>query len=292
MTKAYYYLPQTTDEALELLKKHNGSAAIVCGGTDLIVQMKSGTKQFDVLVDISRIPALNTMQEEEDTIVIGGAVTHARVANAPFIQKYATALAQGCGIVGSPQIRNVGSLSGNIVNAQPAADSAIALIALEAEATICGSASQRTCKVEALYQDVGKSRVDYCGEIITALRFAKLDPARGEASAVQRLSQRNMLSLPMLNVAVALKISAKETIDWVRISIGPVARTPFRSPAAEKIFEGAPATEAVFREIGDYYRLLANPRSSRLRGGADYRKEMVSVLTERALRDAAATVRG
>lgn len=291
MTKAYY-LPQTTDEALELLKKHNGSAAIVCGGTDLIVQMKSGAKQFDVLVDISRIPALNTMQEEEDTIVIGGAVTHARVANAPFIQKYATALAQGCGIVGSPQIRNVGSLSGNIVNAQPAADSAIALIALEAEATICGSASQRTCKVEALYQDVGKSRVDYCGEIITALRFAKLDPARGEASAVQRLSQRNMLSLPMLNVAVALKISAKETIDWVRISIGPVARTPFRNPAAEKIFEGAPATEAVFREIGDYYRLLANPRSSRLRGGADYRKEMVSVLTERALRDAAATVRG
>lgn len=277
-----YVISPSVGSAVETLKQANGDALIIAGGTDVVPQYRDHKLETPILVDITRIPDLNRIEEQNGEILIGAAVTHAQAAGSPLIQKYAAALAQGCAIVGSPQIRNQGTLAGNIVNAQPAADGAIALIALDAKARITSADGQRIVPVYELYEGIGKSRVNSRRELIEQISFHALDPQRGQASAVERLSPRKALSLPMVNVAVSLGLSG-DRIDWVRIAIGPVAVTPYRPSSLEQQAHGLPAGENVFAELAQACARQVNPRSSRLRGSSDYRKAMVGVLVQRAL---------
>jgi len=278
-----YLFPATVQEALEMLAAHGGQARIIAGGTDLVLQSQRGQRAATVMVDITRIPGLDGIEEHEDYVTIGCQATHAQIAASPLIHQKAEVLALACGSVGGPQTRNVGTLVGNVVNALPAADGAVALFALDAEVEVVDAEGRRWLPIAAMYAGVGKCTIDPCVQMVTAIRFRPL--SNGWASAYQRLANRKALALPILNAAVVVGLE-DGVCSEVRIAVGPVAPTPFRAREAEAALVGQPPTpEAVVRAA----RLAAdaaNPRDSALRGSRDYRKAMVEVLVRRALTQA------
>jgi carbon-monoxide dehydrogenase medium subunit len=182
--------------------------------------------------------------------------------------------------MGSPQIRNVGTLVGNVVNAMPAADGAIALLALGAELEIASLEGRRWAPIETLYEGPGRSKVDSSREMVTAIRFSALGQNQG--SAFVRLARRKAMALPVLNVAVVITLNGGLFQD-AHVAMGPVAPTPFRARGAEEMLRSAPATQEMIQQAAEVAASEARPRSSLLRASAAYRKETLAVLVRRAL---------
>jgi carbon-monoxide dehydrogenase medium subunit len=183
--------------------------------------------------------------------------------------------------MGAPQIRNVATIGGNVVNAQPAADGTVPLIALGAEARVVSTKEKRWIAVDDLFLDVGRSSLDSTKEIITHFRFRPTGPL--SASSLQRLAKRKAFTLPTLVVAAKVELDEeKRFFREVRVVAGPVARTPWLAQDASESLAGAPATYEAINRAASLARLAAQPRDS-LRGGAEYKKEMVYVLVRRAL---------
>jgi len=287
-----YLFPSSVDEALDLLAEHRGHSQIIAGGTDLVLQARSGKCQATVLVDVTRIPGLDRIEERDGYIVLGAQVTHAQAMRAPLIRQRAGVLAQACSTVGGPQIRNVGTLVGNVVNALPAADSAVALFALDAELEVAEADTQcpaqptvcvdgrRWLPIAALYAGVGVCTLDRCGQVVTAIRFRPLPERAG--SAFERLAKRRALTLPVLNAAAVVELDDGR-FHRARIAVGPVAPTPFRATAAEESLAGQPVTPETIAGAARLAARDAQPRDSLLRGGQEYRTDMVAVLVRRAL---------
>ncbi|MBE3580551.1 MAG: FAD binding domain-containing protein [Thermoanaerobacteraceae bacterium] len=279
-----YLFPASPGECLEMLAAHE-EARIIAGGTDLMVDVKDKRLHPRVLVDITRIPGVDLIAEEGDNIILGGGVTHARAASSELVREKLAALAEAAASVGSPQIRNVGTLAGNVVNAQPAADGAVALVALGAEAEIIGPGGTRRVPVEELYEGVGRSRVDSARELLW--RFLVPKWGEGDASAFVRLSPRRALSLPMLNVAVRVQVRDGRC-QRARVCLAPVAPRPFLCREAAEALVGEEVSRDRMLEAARIAADLAQPRDSRLRGSREYRKKMVRVLVLRALEEAVA----
>ena len=278
-----YLSPASVEEALDILKSHQGQAQIIAGGTDLTLDFKDQIREVKCLVDISGIRELGKIEQDGDNIKIGATVTHRQVASSKLIQEQALVLTEAVLAIGSPQIRNQGTVIGNVVNAQPAADAAVALFALEAKAEITSLNGKRLVPVEELYQAVGVSKVDSTAEIVTALYFPSLRNNQG--SAFMRLAQRKALALPMLNVAVVITVQ-DDHFEEARLVVAPVAPIPFRSRKAEAVLSGSPIGLDAINKAAELAASEAEPRDSDLRGSAEYRKEMVKVLVRRALEQA------
>ncbi len=278
-----YSLPVSVKEALEILQANRGKARIIAGGTDLIIDLKEGAKQVECLVDISRLKELGSIERDGDIIKVGALVTHSQVATSELIRERAPMLAEAASLLGSPQIRNRGTLAGNVINAQPAADTAVPLVALEAQVEIVGPNGSRRVPIEKMYRDLGVSHVDSTREIVTAIYFEGLRDNQG--SAFVRLAQRKALALPMLNVAVIATVQDSRFQD-VRIAIAPVAPMPLRSRKAEAALFGKSVSPEAIEAAAEIAEDEAQPRDSALRGSAEYRKEMVRVLVRRAIEQA------
>ena len=241
-------------------------------------------------MDLSRVAELKGIHDQGGVIRIGAGVTHQQIAASPLLRQKAAVLADGAAAVGSPQIRCMGTVGGNIVNAQPAADTAIPLLALGAEAEIASSDGVRRQPLEDLYVRPGVSKVDASAEIMVALRFPGLHGKRGSAFA--RLAKRRSLSLPILNAAAVVCLSDDGTIfEDVSLALGPVALTPFRARKAEEALRGQPVDGDALVEAMEIASAEAQPRTNPLRGSAEYRRDMVQVLLRRALERAVAAAR-
>jgi CO/xanthine dehydrogenase FAD-binding subunit len=275
-----YLFPQSVDEALEMLGAHDGAARVIAGGTDLALQSQRGRVEAKVMVDITRIPGLDHIEERDGLIYIGAQVTHARVSSSTVVRAQGKVLAEACGSVGGPQIRNVGTLVGNVMNALPAADGAIALVALDAEADIAERGGHRWIPASELYAGVGRSKVDSTRAVVTQLRFPALVDEDG--SAFERLAKRKALILPILNTAVVLRMD-RGSVRQARIAVGPVATTPFLATDAAEFLVGRTPDGRTIAEAAGLAARAAQPRDSLLRGSAEYRKSMVEVLVRRAL---------
>lgn len=288
MCAQFYLTPKSIDECLENLTRFDGRGVLVAGGTDLIPKLKERKIQPDALIDITEINGLDRLEIRDHDTIIGGAATHTQVNADPQITKIWPALSAACGYVGSPQIRNIATLSGNIANAQPAADAAVALVALGATAEIVSSAGSRQEKVENLYAGVGKSKIDSSRELITAIKVEKAIQTQGNAYG--RISPRNSFCFPIVNAAAFLT-SDKSTISSVRIVLGPVSDRPFRPSKAEQALRGARLDDAkAVEEAAILASREANPRNSCLRGCSDYRRELVKVLTKQVIEEASLMV--
>lgn len=279
-----YLFPKSVEEALELLERYGGDARIIAGGTDLVLQLKRGEVRARVLVDITRIPEIKGIKEEDGYIWIGATTTHQEVAESPLIQNKAGLLAKACRSLGSLQIRNVGTIGGNLVNAMPAADSVIALVALDAEVEVAGKGGTRWIPVTQFHRDVGECCINPCFELVRGVRFRPLE--ENEGSSFQRLARRRALILPILNVGVVVGWDEGKFVK-AAIAIGPVSPVPFRARKAEEFLKGAPISLESIEEASRLAQEEAQPRSSLLRGSAEYRKDMVKVLVRRALMEAA-----
>ncbi len=289
-----YLFPATVQEALEMLAAHGGQAQIIAGGTDLVLQSQRGQCVATVMVDITHIPGLDAIEQREGYVTIGCQVTHGQIAASPLIHQKAEVLALACGSVGGSQTRHVGTLVGNVVNALPAADGAVALFALDAEVEVAAIYNRRWLPIAEMYTGVGECAIDPCAQMVTAIRFRPL--VEGWASAYQRLANRKALTLPMLNTAVVvgleLGLSSRRRTETngvcsgARIAIGPVAPTPFRAREAEAALVGRALDAETIAQAARLAADAANPRDSILRGSRDYRKAMVEVLVRRALTEA------
>jgi CO/xanthine dehydrogenase FAD-binding subunit len=289
MIYCQYVQPRTLQEAIAILNQFNGGARILAGGTDLMIDLKTDRKSVAVLVDISRISGLDEIKTVEGGIGIGAMVTHRQASRSELLRREAPVLSEACSTVGSPQIRNMGTLVGNIVNAMPAADGATALIALGAKVKVIGRDGQeRIVPVEGLHQGPGQSAIDSTREFIPFIEFPIPGPRSG--SSFQRLARRKALSLPVLNAAAFVRLdSSFSAFEEVRMVIGPASPVPFRSKGMEALLKGSAVTEEAVREAGERASQEASPRTS-LRGGKEYRNEMVKVLVERSLRQALARI--
>lgn len=284
-----YVTPSTIDEALAVLAAHPNQARILAGGTDLLVDLRDGKMQAQVLVDITRIPALNQIQVGGRSVEVGAAVTFATVKNYEYFQNHVPMLAEAAGSVGAPGIQNSATWVGNLLQAMPAADGAIVALALEAEVRVIEPAGADWRPVTTIFAGPGRSAIDSSWQLITHLRFPI--PPAGWGTAWQRIGRRSALTLPIINCAVKLELD-RDRIQHAAVALGPVASTPFRARAAESFLEGKPPTEEMFEQAGQIAQGESMPRSNPLRASREYRLAIIPVVVRRALRIAAGRARG
>jgi len=285
-----YERPKNISEALTVLEESDGRGRVIAGGTDLILQLRHHALRADLLVDITGIEELRHIREKDGWIHIGAGVTHAEVARNPLVRKEAKALADGCAQVGSPQIRNIATLVGNVISARPAGDGAIPLAALEAEVKVASKTGEHWVPLEETYRGIGHSSIDAFREVATEVRFKKL----GEQGQTRffRLSRRKALALPVLNGAVAILLNPGMTqVQEARIALGPVAEKPFRPRSAETYLQSKEISPEIVAEGARIASEEASPRTSHLRGSEIYRKEMIRLYLERTLQSLLASYR-
>jgi carbon-monoxide dehydrogenase medium subunit len=282
-----YEMPTSVEEAVEILGRYDGQAQIIAGGTDLVIELQEGKHSVECLVDVTRIPDLDCIEQQGEWIVLGPNVTFRQIKESARLRKQARVLAEAAGTVGALQIQTVATLAGNIVSALPAADGSVALVALDAEVEIADSGGRAWHPIGELFLGPGKSAVDPSRQMITAIRFPA--PKARHGSAWERIGRRRALVLPILNCAISVQLAKDvEDLDWARIALGPVAPVPFRARDAEVFLAGRPVEEKTFIQAAEIAAGEAQPRTSLLRASREYRVEVLKVLVRQGLTRAVA----
>jgi carbon-monoxide dehydrogenase medium subunit len=280
-----YLLPQTLAEALDLLAEYNGKAQVIAGGTDVIPQLRHGGLEVGTLIDITRLPDMSSIRQEADTIVLGGLVTHGQVAASSLIKEKAGTFAEGAASVGSPQIRNIATVAGNLVNGHPAADASMPLLALNASVTIASQNGDRVIPLADFFLGKGKTSLDCRREILTQIRFSALKKNQG--SSFLRLSKRGSLTIGVLILAAVIEADKTENvISDAQIALGPVAAIPLRAFKAEEMLRGAPISAETIERAADCVCTESNPITDPVWGSAEYKKELIKVFAKRGLKRA------
>ncbi len=284
-----YEIPGSIDEAQDILARYDGRARLIAGGTDLIIELQEGRRSVDCLVDVTRIPNLDRIEQDCDWIVLGANVTFRQIKDSPLLKEQARVLAEAAATVGALQIQTMATLAGNVANAMPAADGSVALVTLDAEAEIVDCHSRSWRPVASLFAGPGQSAIDPTRQMITRFRFQASGP--GQGSAWERIGRRRALVLPILNCGVSLAVEDGARIAWARIGLGPVAPVPFRARQAEAYLAGRPAGEEAYAEAAELAAGECRPRSSVLRASKEYRVEVLKVLVRQGLARAVAQAR-
>jgi carbon-monoxide dehydrogenase small subunit/xanthine dehydrogenase small subunit len=268
--------PRSLEAALELLAMHAGEVRPLAGGTDILVKAKDGQQSRERLLDLTAVPELKGIEERDGHLWMGAATTHAEAMRSPLVARYAPAMPDACAVIGGPQIRNRGTIGGNLANASPAADTVPALYAADAVVELVSVSDRREVPIAQFFTGP-KHSVLAPDELILGVRVPRRDGVRG---AFLRLGQRRAQAISKVSVAVAMTFRDGRP-DWVRVALGAVAPTVIRAPQAEAaLLSGGPeglrrAREAVRAEVSP----IDDLRSTR-----DYRREMAGVLLERAVR--------
>jgi xanthine dehydrogenase iron-sulfur cluster and FAD-binding subunit A len=275
-----YYVPGTIDETLGLLAQYRKEARVVAGGTDLIVEIERGARSPTTIVDISRIPDFDRIVFGENGLIyLGPMVTHNRVVGSALCVEKAYPLARACAQVGAPQIRNRGTVVGNLITASPANDTIAPLYALDAKVTLLSVRGKRTLSFEDFFLGVRQTALAD-DELLASISFSAL--AANERGTFLKLGLRQAQAVSVVNVAVVLAFE-DDKVSRARIALGSVAPTIIRVPEAEAALVGQELDAQVIEEAGRLAAAASKPISD-IRGSAGYRREMVRVLTVRALR--------
>lgn len=270
-----YRVARTLDEAMALHAEQPG-ARYFAGGTDLLPQMRT-RRRVSRLVDLKRIPELAVLRSSHDGhVFIGATVPLAAIAAHPDVRSRYPLVAECCQAVGAYPLRNRATMAGNICNASPAADTAAALIAIEAEVIARGPQGERTISAQRFFAGPSKTVLEE-GELVTAIVLPA--SAAGWHGSYLRLSRRKGMDLATLGVLVARQPAGKFA---VRIALAAVAPTPLRVQQAEALLLDEGLSPTGIARAAELARLASSPISD-VRGSADYRREMVQVLTARGL---------
>lgn len=277
MRQYQYKRPKQYTEAIALMEE-NPAYYLLAGGTDLLVRMKLGRVSPGLFIDVSDLPELKAITVEAGKITIGAAVTHSEICRSSVIAQYAPVLAVAAASVGSPQIRNRGTVGGNVGNASPAGDTIPVLLAYDAVVKVVGTAGSREVPLKEFFTGPGRT-VLQPGELMTGFSFAGQTPA--QAGAFEKLGKRKALSISVVNAAVMVELQGR-IISRARIAMGAVAATPIRIAAAEGVLSGREFSDEVIARAAQMVSDTVNPIDD-VRSEAAYRKKMAGVLTHRAL---------
>jgi CO/xanthine dehydrogenase FAD-binding subunit len=268
--------PRSLEAALELLSLHAGEVRPLAGGTDILVRAKDGLQSRAALLDLSAVPEMKGIEERGTELWIGAGVTHAELMRSALVARYAPALPQACAVIGGPQIRNRGTLGGNLANASPAADTVPALFAADAVVELVSVSDRRDLPVRELFTGP-RQTVLARDELILGVRVPRRPGVRG---AFLRLGQRQAQAISKVSIAVAMTFKDGRP-DWARVALGAVAPTVIRASRAEAalLAGGHEGLRRAREEVMSEVRPIDDLRSTR-----EYRREMAGVLLERAVR--------
>jgi xanthine dehydrogenase iron-sulfur cluster and FAD-binding subunit A len=278
-----YYTPADLDEAVALLAQYGAQARVVAGGTDLLLEIERGQRSPHVLIDITRIPGLDEIRIEDGRVHIGPLVTHSQVVASRLLVAAAYPLARACSEVGAPQIRNRGTVAGNLLTASPANDTITPLRALDAHVTLhSADGGERDVALADFFLGVRRTALA-AGELLVDIHFPAL--AAGERGTFIKLGLRKSQAISVINVAAVLALDG-ETVRHACLAFGSVAPTIVRAAEAEACLAGRSLDEATIHEAGRLAAAAVRPIDD-IRSPGAYRSDMVAVLTERALRQLA-----
>ena len=274
--------------AVALLAEHGPGARLLAGGTDLLVDLKSASDVPRVVVDISRAEDMRGISLTGQGLSIGALVTHTEILRSPLIREMFPALADAARSIGAVQTRNLGTLGGNLATAVPSMDSGPALIALDAVVTLAGPAGTRQLTLAEFF--VGPRRTALAqDELLTEVLVPGCN--LGKPAHFLKFGLRKGQALAIVNVAASLWIDPeREVFKAPRVALGAVAPTVMRACAAEAYLEGRAGGAEAMAEAGRIAVADAKPISD-FRASAAYRRDLIAVLTRRALEGACALAR-
>lgn len=287
MRELTFYHPHSLEEALECLARDPEATKVVAGGTDLYLQVREKQVDAKFMVDLSHIPELHFFRDEAGGTTLGPTLTFAELMQNQTLCRRFPGLVEAAGRIGSPQVRNRGTVGGNIGRASPAGDCSVALLSLGAEVTLRSLKEQRTVPLSEFFTGPG-SHIGRPEEVITEIRL----PAWAGRSGCSfiKLGKRKALILAIAAVAAYVELDEKSRVRLARVALGSLAPTPRRSFSAEAALEGQPASMEAFVEAGQAALADIDPIDD-LRASADYRREVTPVLVRRALSMAAECAR-
>ena len=279
-----YYQATDIKDAVRALTQ-DPEAMIICGGSDVLVQIREGRHAGCSLVSIHGIKEIEGVTMEEDgTIVIGPATTFSHVTKNPIIEKHLPTLGFAVDQAGGPQLRNIGTIGGNICNGMTSADSASTLLTLNAMLEITGPNGTRRVSQQDFYAGPGRVHKEH-DEILTAIRIAKED-YEGFGGHYIKYAQRNAMDIATLGCACHVKLSAdKSTVEAVRLSFGVASPTPIRCGKAEAFAVGQKISSELYHGVAELAVTEVTPRTS-WRASKEFRLQLVHELSKRALAQA------
>jgi carbon-monoxide dehydrogenase medium subunit len=275
-----YAAPTTLDEALSLMAT-TPSARPLAGGTDIIDQLRTGRRSAELVVDMKRIPQMQRLDFDSEGLHLGAARSCTDVRGSEHVVSKYQALYESAGLIGSVQIQNRAAIGGNVCNAAPSADAVPPLLIHDASAVIASAKGVRKLQLDRFFAGPGKTVLEP-GELLLGLVVPV--PAANSASAYLRFIPRNEMDIAVAGVGSYLELDPKrKVVRRARIALAAVAPTPVRAKMAELALEGREPNDALIEKAGDIAAQTARPISD-VRGSAEYRIELVKVLTRRTLR--------
>ncbi len=280
----------TVDEAVSLLAAGGERARVLTGGTDLIVQLREGIREADLVVDVKKIPELMELEfSPQRGLRLGAAVPCYRIYGDAAIAAAYPALVDSARIIGGWQIQSRASVGGNLCNASPAADSIPSLIAYNATCHIAGPQGRRSVPVAAFCTGPGRSVLGR-GEILTSLEFPAPQPHA--SAAYLRFIPRNEMDIAVVGAASWVRLdSSGSTIEEARVALAAVAPTPLSVTSVSSWLAGQKVSPETLAKAAALATQAVNPISDK-RGTAEYRRHLAGVLTQRTLSLAVERARG
>jgi carbon-monoxide dehydrogenase medium subunit len=281
MVRFDYLQPKTLRSALTMLEKHGDDARAIAGGTSLLIMMRQRLLMPKVVISLAEIPKFDRISYSPRTgLSIGAGARHRDIELSPAVREHYPLLHETFHKVAQPRIRNMGTVGGNLAAGDPLTDPGASLIALDAEVVLTSRAGERVMKLDEFFVDYYQTALNP-GELISEIRVPP--PARPQWAHI-KFTPRSIEDFATVGVALTLR-AASGICEDVRLGLNSVASTIVHAIKAEAVLRGAELSDAKLREFGEVAATEVDPMDDN-RGSAEYKREMVKVLVERAAREA------
>jgi len=286
-----YHRPETLDEAVRLIND-SPDGVLLAGGTDLLVDLKLGKRAYQDVISLTRVQELGSICTRGDALVIGATATHNQLIHSPLIHEYCYAIVEAAESIATEQIRNTATVGGNLCTAASCADTAPILMALGSSLEIVGESGQRALPLADFFVDHRTTALEH-GEVLSAIVVPI--PARGVGAAYEKFGLRQAANISVASVAVMVRVQDDRVVE-ARFVMGAVAPTPRISARAYAVVKGQPIAELLHggvlaKQVGQAVAADADPIDD-LRGTAEFRREIIETLAQRALATALSRAAG
>ena len=268
------YKASTTKEALELLEKYGEQAQVIAGGTDMVIELRNEKIDPEVIIDISSIEEIKYIKENDGYIYLGAGTTFTDVAYSELLDERLSGLKKSARLVGSPLIRNRGTVGGNICHGSPAADIVPPLLALDAVVTIKSNENTREERLEDIF--LGKGSVDLKpGEMLTDIKFKK--PVESQNLGFSKLGLRNALAISRICIGAYVEVDKDNIIKDIKVASGALGVNGMRERAVEEIMTGLPVNKETL-DIGAKQMIASVEDRLKGRSSLEYKGKAVKSL--------------
>jgi carbon-monoxide dehydrogenase medium subunit len=286
-----YLEPESIEEALMILNRYQGKSKIIAGGTDLMLQIRNKAVKPEYVVDITRIHGLDYITfDDQQGLRLGALTTIRTLETSVELRRKYPIISQAASQLGSVAIRNVATVGGNLCNALPSAETSQALVALSAQVKMIGPRGERILPLDGFFTGVGKTLLQP-DEVLLEILVPELTP---HTSGIYiKHSPRGSIDLAIVNITVLMTMEEDHKVCRdVKIVLGAVSPTPLRARKAESVLKGKRVDGALIDRAAQVASDEAHPRQRSMRGSFEYKKEMVRVLTGRAIKEIMASKDG